>query len=203
MKHCVQEPVQTVLIRLASEQIARDALFAKEQRLRDEKHAAEITKLHTEIASRPSISNCTFNLSLFLNDTCKGAQTIEQFFNEIPLNLTSESMSKVILDNLSRCAVEDRPIHCTDVKRCKLAVKHGENLWEQDHSKVDPLITKSVNALRQRFIRHVTGVWCEEHADYMSNETLQTEWTNLLTMICSDLDAKFMTHVAKATPIPK
>ena len=207
---CNQESVQSVLIRHAREHSERDEKIASDaRRVATEssiQHAAEIASLRAELATRPTIinNNCTFNLSVFLNDTCKNAQTIEQFMGSIPLRMDSEqSIGQFILDSLNRCAIEDRPIHCTDLKRCKLAVKHGDNVWEQDQTKVDPLMALNVNTLRQRYIRHLSSVWCPENPKYLTDDTLNTEWLQFLSMMCRDLDDKFMNHVAKATPIPK
>ena len=189
------------------DQITRDENAAIEKRnfasalaLRDNGHSAEITKLHSELAARP---NVTFNLSFFLNDTCKNAPSLANFMNGIPLRLdTEQSMSQFILDKLSRCAIEERPIHCTDVKRGNLAIKQGD-CWEQDQTKMEPLVTLNVNALRQRYMRHISSVWCPEHPDYLTDDKVNTEWTRFMSMICNDLDTKFMLHLAKATSIPK
>ena len=134
---------------------------------REDEHAEELKKLYVDMAARPStVNNTTFNLAFFLNETCKNAQTIEQFMGSIPLLMNSDqSMGQHILDNLNKCAVEDRPIHCTDLKRGKLAVKNGANVWEQDQKKVDPLVILNVNTLRQRCLRHLTNVWCPEHPE--------------------------------------
>ena len=229
-KQCAQEPVQSAFMRhaqdrderLAQEQADRDEHIAREfrkqlqlQAERDdrmaresERHSAEIAMLRAEIAARPiqttHLTNCTFNLSVFLNETCKNAQTIQQFMKSIPLCMDSEqTMDQFILDSLNRCAVEDRPIHCTDLKRGRLAVKNGDRGWEQDQAKVDPLVAMNVNALRQRYVQHLTSVWCPENPSYEINETLNAEWVQFINMMCKDLDAKFLTHVAKVTTIPK
>lgn len=194
--------------RLAQQQAERDARIAQELSDRDARHAAELAALRAELAARPTTvvnnTNCTFNLAVFLNETCKNAQTIEQFMGGIPLRMDSDkSMGQFIIDSLNRCALEDRPIHCTDVKRGKLAVKHGDNVWEQDPAKVDPLVALNVNALRQRYIRHLSSVWCPENPDYLTDDKLNTEWVQCLSIACKDMDEKFLSHVAKATLIPK
>lgn len=194
--------------RLAQLQSDRDARVAKELAERDAKRADEIASLRAELAARPTTvmhnTNCTFNLSVFLNETCKNAQTIEQFMGGIPLRMNSEqSMGQYILESLNSCAVEDRPIHCTDVKRGKLAVKNGSKGWEQDQANVEPLVHLNVNTLRQRYMLHLANVWCPEHPAYETDERLNAEWVQFLTMMCADLDAKFMNHLAKATSIPK
>jgi hypothetical protein len=193
--------------RLAREQAEREERLA--ERL-TERHAADIERLVHQLAERPSVSNtltisnnqnCSFNLGLFLNERCKDAPTIEQFMGRLPIHMDSSiEMGQFLIDNLSKCAVEDRPIHCTDVKRGKLAVKH-EGTWEQDRSKTDPLIAHQINLLRCRFIQHLTEVWCLENPKCMEDGPLCDEYVRLYSMTCKDVDEKFHRHLAKATAI--
>ena len=193
--------------RLAREQAEREERLA--ERL-TERHAADIERLVHQLAERPSVSNtltisnnqnCSFNLGLFLNERCKDAPTIEQFMGRLPIHMDSSiEMGQYFIDNLSKCAVEDRPIHCTDVKRGKLAVKH-EGAWEQDRSKTDPLIAHQINLLRCRFIQHLTEVWCLENPKCMEDGPLCDEYVRLYSMTCKDVDEKFHRHLAKATAI--
>jgi len=193
--------------RLAREQAEREVRLA--ERL-TELHTAEIERLVQQLADRPAVSNtlnisnnsnCSFNLGLFLNERCKDAPSIEQFMKSLPIHMDSSiEMGQFFLDNLSKCAVEDRPIHCTDVKRGKLAVKH-EGAWEQDRAKTDPLIAHQINLLRCRFIKHLSEVWCVENPKCMEDGPLSDEYARLYQMTCQDLDEKFHRHLAKATAI--
>lgn len=148
-------------------------------------------------------TNCSFNLALFLNERCKNAPTIEQFMDRIPLHMDSTiEMGRYFLDNLAKCSIEERPIHCTDVKRGKLAVKHGES-WEQDKMKTDPLIDHNLNLLRVRFIKHLSEVWCVENPKFAEDGPLCDEYDRLYAMTCKDVDEKFHRHLAATTVIPK
>jgi len=205
-----------IVEQLAKDQAARDEVMArqredhekqlaKELADRDQRHASELASLRAEIASRPTtvVTNCTFNLNVFLHETCKEAQTIDQFINGIELMLDpGQSLGQHFIDTLARCAVEDRPIHCTDSKRFRLAVKNADDSWEQDQTKVDPLIHVKVNALRHRYMSKMDE-WCLEHPTYRTDMKVCDEWHRLFCMISADLDAKFLSQVAKCTPIPK
>jgi len=193
--------------RLAREQAEREERLA--ERL-TELHVAEIGRLVNQLAERPAISNtlnisnntnCSFNLGLFLNERCKDAPTIEQFMGSIPIRMDSSiEMGQYFIDNLTKCPMEDRPIHCTDVKRGKLAVKH-EGAWEQDRAKTDPLIAHQINLLRCRFIQHLSEVWCVENPKCQEDGPLCDEYVRLYAMTCKDVDEKFHRHLAKATTI--
>jgi len=74
--------------------------------------------------------NKTFNLQVFLNETCKNAMNITDFVDSIKLQLSDlikigeigyvEGISNIITSNLQSLDITERPIHCTD-KREKLS----------------------------------------------------------------------------------
>jgi hypothetical protein len=202
--------MKDVVIRLAKEQAERDKAQAEFQRTliqdmtEQRRLAAEQAALIADLASRPTITNnnCTFNLATFLNDTCKNAPTLEQFVGTMPVCL-DKPIGKFFVDHLAKCALEDRPIHCTDVKRGKLAVKQ-ENTWVHDSTKIDPLMQQHIFTLRMRCLKHLNEVWCLDNPTYEDPETKQNdEYHQFMVSIMGDLDAKFLNHVAKVTPIPK
>ena len=85
--------------------------------------------------------NKTFNLNVFLNETCKDAMNIMDFVDSIKLQLSDlekvgkngyvEGISDIITSNLKALDVTQRPIHCTDKKRETLYIK-DENKWEKE-----------------------------------------------------------------------
>ena len=88
--------------------------------------------------------NKTFNLQLFLNETCKDAMNITEFVDSIKLQLSDlesvgklgyvNGISNIIVKNLKALDVEKRPVHCTDSKREILYVKDN-NIWEKEDDK--------------------------------------------------------------------
>ena len=85
--------------------------------------------------------NKTFNLNLFLNETCKDAMNIMEFVESIQLQLSDlenvgrvgyvEGITNIITKNLKALDVTKRPIHCTDKKREVLYIR-DENKWEKE-----------------------------------------------------------------------
>ena len=85
--------------------------------------------------------NKTFNLQVFLNETCKDAMNITDFVESVKLQLSDletvgkigyiEGISNIIIKNLKALDVEKRPVHCTDKKREVMYVK-DENIWEKE-----------------------------------------------------------------------
>jgi hypothetical protein len=86
-------------------------------------------------------NNKTFNLQVFLNETCKDAMNISDFVESIKLQVSDlenvgkvgyiEGISNIIIKNLQALDVEKRPVHCTDQKREVMYVK-DENIWEKE-----------------------------------------------------------------------
>ena len=86
-------------------------------------------------------NNKTFNLQVFLNETCKDAMNISDFVESVKLQVSDlenvgkvgyiEGISNIIIKNLKEMDVEKRPVHCTDQKREVMYVK-DENIWEKE-----------------------------------------------------------------------
>ena len=86
-------------------------------------------------------NNKTFNLQVFLNETCKDAMNITDFVESIKVQLSDlerfgeigyvENLSNIITTNLKALDVTERPVHCTDKKRETIYIK-DDNKWEKE-----------------------------------------------------------------------
>ena len=86
-------------------------------------------------------NNKTFNLQLFLNETCKDAMNIMDFVDSLKLQLCDlerigevgfvTGISDIIIKNLKALDISKRPIHCADTKREVMYVKDN-NIWEKE-----------------------------------------------------------------------
>jgi hypothetical protein len=101
--------------------------------------------------------NKTFNLNVFLNETCKDAMNITDFVESLKLQLCDlecvgklgfvNGISNIIVKNLNSLDETKRPIHCTDAKREVLYVK-DEDKWEKENEenvKLRKVIKKIAN----------------------------------------------------------
>jgi hypothetical protein len=85
--------------------------------------------------------NKTFNLQVFLNETCKDAMNIMDFVDSIKFQLSDlesvgelgyiNGLSKIIIRNLKALDENMRPVHCSDLKREKIYVKDAGK-WEKE-----------------------------------------------------------------------
>ena len=85
--------------------------------------------------------NKTFNLQIFLNETCKDAMNITEFVQNIKIQLEDlesvgqlgyvDGISNIIIKNLQDIEITKRPMHCSDAKRETMYIK-DEDKWERD-----------------------------------------------------------------------
>jgi hypothetical protein len=96
----------------------------------------------THTNSHNNNNNKTFNLQVFLNETCKDAMNLTDFVNSIQMQLSdlekmgeigyTQGLSNIIINNLNELDVTQRPVHCADKKREVLYVK-DEDKWEKEN----------------------------------------------------------------------
>ena len=105
-------------------------------------------------------NNNTFNLQLFLNETCKDAINLSDFIKTIQFTESDlensrknggvSTLSNKMIKGLQELDVTKRPLHCTDVKRETLYIKE-ENKWEKDenHEKIMDAFTDIAQKQRE------------------------------------------------------
>jgi hypothetical protein len=132
------------------------------------------TGTHTTINNNCGNNNNTFNLQLFLNETCRDAINMSDFLNQIKVSLSeledtgklgyAEGISKVFIKNLNDINDRQRPLHCSDTKREIIYIKEN-NQWTKD----DETKSNLINAIKQvanKNIRQI-GEWQKVHPNYL------------------------------------
>jgi len=115
-----------------------------------QKHNQELTNKLVEICGNVTNNtqinnnshNKTFNLNVFLNETCKDAMNINEFIDSLQLQLSDledvgklgfvEGISNIIIKNLKAMDIHKRPVHCADQKREVIYIK-DEDKWEKEN----------------------------------------------------------------------
>jgi hypothetical protein len=120
----------------------------------------------------------TFNLQFFLNETCKNAMNIEEFVEQIVLNLNdleetgrigfAEGITKMITSRLKALDITERPFHCSDIKRETLYIKN-ENKWEKEEDD-KPKLKKAVKQIAGKNMNQIFE-WQKVHPDYSDPDT--------------------------------
>jgi hypothetical protein len=127
-------------------------------------------------------TNNSFNMQFFLNEQCKNALNIMDFINQLQMKLTdldmvgrlgySEGISKIFIRGLKELDVYKRPIHCSDLKREVLYVKHKDS-WEKESEEKNKMKT-AIKYIAAKNFKQI-GEWQEENPeadDYDSKKHL-------------------------------
>lgn len=129
------------IIELLKHQMKENGELCKQLKSQNE----TINELASKVGHQ-TINNKTFNLNLFLNETCKDALNITDFVNSIKLQLSDleatgrlgyvGGISKILLHNLNGLDTHQRPIHCSDFKREILYIKDDNQWIKEDDDKL-------------------------------------------------------------------
>ena len=116
--------------------------------------------------------NNQFNINMFLNETCKDAINFSDFIDRIEISHDDlennaqlgfvNGMTKILMDNLKLLTVQERPIHCTDVKRETLYIK-DENKWNKDHSV--EILENAIKEVSRKSMQSLSQ-WKKSNPDY-------------------------------------
>ena len=127
-----------------------------------------------------------FNINVFLNEKCKDALSMDEFINKIEVSMKNllttkekgqtHGISNIIIENMNKLSLYERPLHCTDKKRETLYVKNNE--WEKDENKT--YIYKALKSVESKQLKNL-NVWLEEHPNYMNNPVEQEEFAKLMS----------------------
>jgi len=162
--------------------------------------------------------NKTFNLQLFLNETCKDAMNIMDFVDSIKIQMSDiesigelgfvNGMSKLIIKNLNALAENMRPVHCNDPKRDSLYVKDA-NVWEKEDSD-NKKIKKAIKYISHKNICFIPE-WREKYPDCIYSDSKKSDQYNHIVIEAmggpGDNDAekadKIVKKIAKEVTIVK
>jgi hypothetical protein len=163
-------------------------------------------------------NNKTFNLQIFLNETCKDAMNIMDFVDSIKLQLSDlenvgkvgyvEGISNIITTNLKAMDVTQRPVHCADQKREVLYIK-DDNKWEKeddDRKRIKKAI-KRVVSKNQRLLPQFKEV----HPDCnRASSRYSDQYNKIIIESCggsgdndTEKEAKIIKNIAKTVTIDK
>jgi hypothetical protein len=164
-------------------------------------------------------SNNSFNLNVFLNDTCKGAMNMSEFVNTIAIQMSdlenfahmdyANGVSKILLKNLNNLETNQRPIHCTDLKRETVYIKEND-CWTKETDEKQNL-KKAIKQIAFKNIKHINE-WVKENPGCQDPRTKQNVKYNKIVMNSmsggtieeqEDNIEKIVKNVTKAVTIDK
>jgi hypothetical protein len=122
-------------------------------------------------------NNQKFNINVFLNETCKDAMNLSDFINKIEVSREDlennaqlgfvGGISKIFLDNLRQLSVNERPIHCTDLKRETMYIKDDDK-WTKETGPTK--LNKVIQTITQKSTRTLLD-WKKVNPDYNDNDS--------------------------------
>jgi len=125
-----------------------------------------------DITNTNNSNNKTFNLNMFLNETCKDAMNMSDFVKTIELDTEDmqnvgahgyvKGVSNILINNLEKTDIHKRPIHCSDSKRDVLYIKDDDK-WERDSINS----TKLINAVKAVDHKNYMMIneWAKQHPE--------------------------------------
>jgi hypothetical protein len=165
--------------------------FIIEQSIEHKKDTTEIVNKVIEQTnkvlenSKPTVINQTnnqnnnqkFNINVFLNEQCKDAMNFSDFIKGIEVSREDlennaqlgfvSGISKIILDNLRQLSINERPIHCTDIKRETMYIKDDDK-WTKETGPAK--LNSAIQTITQKSTRTLLD-WKKENPDYQDNDS--------------------------------
>ena len=146
--------------------------------------------------------NKTFNLQVFLNETCKDAMNIMDFVDSIKFQLSDlesvgelgyiNGLSKIIIRNLKALDENMRPVHCSDLKREKIYIKDADK-WEKE-APDNKILKNAIKYIAHKNVKMIPA-FREKYPDCIYSESRKSDQYNRLIIEAmggegSDEDAK-------------
>jgi hypothetical protein len=146
-----------------------------------------------EMASHASITNNnshnttnnidkSFNLNVFLNETCKNAMNITDFVSSINMTLDDlentgrsgyiEGISNIIVKNLNNLERHMRPLHCSDYKREVLYIKDNDEWLKETENK--PILTNAIKIIANKNIKQISK-WKDNYPDCNKSDSKKND----------------------------
>lgn len=169
------------------------------------------------ITNNTNCNNKTFNLQVFLNETCKDAMNIMEFVDSISLQLSDlenigklgyiEGISNIIVNNLKLLDITQRPIHCSDMKREVFYIK-DEDKWEKENDE-NTKIKKIIKCVANKNIKLIPK-WKQENPDCVLSSSNKSDKINKIIFEAmggshetKDAENKIIKNIAKQVTINK
>ena len=182
-KLCAGSNVSLTIMDKNTQQLTPDIVFKLieqnkelQQTLMDQNKT--IVELAQKSVSQTTNTNCgnnnkTFNLQVFLNDTCKDAINMSDFVNQIQVSLSeledtgrlgyAEGISKVFINKLNDINDQERPLHCSDSKREIIYIKEN-NQWMKDDENKSSLMN-AIKIVANKNIKQISE-WQKAHPKF-------------------------------------
>jgi len=184
-----KEDLKTMIIKIMTDNSEKmNFLMRENQELRN-----QITELIPRIGNNNNNVKQKFNINVFLNEKCKDALSMDEFIDKIEISIKNllttrekgqaQGISNIIMENMNRLSLYERPLHCTDKKRETLYIKNSE--WEKDDN--GEQVNKAIKKIETKQLKNIKK-WLDANPDYNDNPKKEEEFTELLKETSRSLD---------------
>tara|TARA_Y100000389_G_scaffold69001_1_gene65544 strand:+ start:5713 stop:6573 length:861 start_codon:yes stop_codon:yes gene_type:complete len=146
-------------------------------------------------------NNNNFNINVFLNEKCKDALSMDEFIDKIEISMknllitkekgNAHGISNIIMENMNKLSLYERPMHCTDIKKETLYIKNNE--WEKDIN--NKFINNTIKKLEIKQLKNIQ-LWIDNHPNYKNDDKQQEEFAKLISE-CGKTLNKDKQHIIK------
>jgi hypothetical protein len=157
--------------------------------------------------------NKKFNLNIFLNEECKNAINLSDFITDMQVSMGdlehlgeagyAQGMSRILIKALREKNTQERPIHCTDVKREVIYVRKNDAWLKDDdkeeiHRLIRNIVSKNYKKMKE---------WCDQNPGYQVSDSPDYEiWYNISRNLSNTDEAaakKLVSILAEVTAVEK
>jgi len=183
-----KEDVKDMIIKMMKTQEVQSVLLKENQELRKQlqEQSNQITELIPKVGVNNNTINQRFNINVFLNEKCKNALSIDEFVEKIEISMKHlittknrgqpQGITNIIMDNMNKLSLYERPLHCTDKKRETLYIKNKEWIKDEDNQE----LSKALKKVESKQLKNIQ-LWLDAHPNYMNIPKEQEEFTKLLS----------------------
>ena len=139
-------------------------------------------------------TNNNINISVFLNNNCKDACSLNDFVKQIEVNVgdllfTSKKglvngLSNIIIQSINQMPLVKRPFWCVDKKRKTMYVK-GDDEWSED--KDNEKTKEAIKYLTAKQAKN-TNAYTKEHPDWMQHDKKKENYIKLIHQTTAEMD---------------
>ena len=189
-KKCTNDKNTDIILNIIQQNTEfKDMLIEQSKQNQElQKHVIDICKsgiTHNTINNNSN--NKTFNLQVFLNETCKDAMNIMDFVDSIKLQLCDlesvgelgyiKGISNIIIKNLKALDENMRPVHCSDLRREKIYIKDADK-WEKEGAD-NKILKNAIKYIAHKNVKMIPA-FREKYPDCIYSDSRKSDQYNRL-----------------------
>lgn len=130
------------------------------------------------------------HIHMFLKENCANAMSIQEFAKQIKFTTDEllldkhDSLVKVINNNLRPLALNERPVHCTNLTRRGWHVNDETEGWRPDDG------STLIGQVSDRVVQRALSQYADTFPDWQSSATRKDEYVRIARNTATDMEPK-------------